>query len=501
MEVLKTYKSQLLFHLYLNIIFSIFITFASYYHIPLISFTDSGFYFVHFIALQFSIFGFLYFLSINKYVFKILFPILYLFISGIAYWVYFQDITISQSIIQVSLETKIDIVIDLISFPFVMYLILNITVIIFTLRLYNKLKNNSLKSPLTLLALLAIISHSLAENYRPGTFNRRLPYNIAVSLQEYLEKNTLILKPINNKINTQRDKLTVVFILGESVRANHLQINGYTKKTTPLLQQRKDIISFPNTYTPLTYTAISVPQILTDATLTDNYSQPKHSLIQVLNQANIKTNWIGNQTPEKSYEIFINQSSFHEILDPFHSDLSFQKEYDEKLLPVFKKNFNPRINQFTTIHMIGSHWWYETRYPEHFRVFKPVIKSKYIPSNTKEEMINSYDNTILYLDYFINETIKELEKQNSNTILIYLSDHGEILGEENLWLHAQQGKASENPAMLIWCSSKFKKEYPNIISNLKSHQNLKTNLDFFYHSILNLYQIEGVPYDKSKVIF
>jgi len=116
-------------------------------------------------------------------------------------------------------------------------------------------------------------------------------------------------------------------------------------------------------------------------------------------------------------------------------------------------------------------------------------------------MVNSYDNTIVYLDNFINIIIKEIEKKDSKTLLIYLSDHGEILGENNLWLDAQKGKASENPAMLIWCSSKFNKEYPNIISNLKMNKNKKTDLDFFYNSILYLFKIENIPYDKNKVIF
>lgn len=501
MEVIKKYKSQLRFHLLLNSAFALFITFASYYHIPFVAFTDFGFYFAHFVCLQFSIFGFLYFLSLNKYLFRVVFPIIFLLLSGTAFWVYFQDIAISHSIIQVSLETKLDIVMDLITFPFIVYILFAITTVIFILKSYTKINNNKLKSPLTLLAILAIFSYFFVEDYQFGTFNRRLPYNVLVSTREYLEQNPLRLKPMNSNIKADNDSLSVVFILGESVRADHLQLNGYPRKTNPILSQRRDIISFSNAYTPLTYTAISVPQILTNATLTDDYSQPKYSLIQVLNQAKIGTNWIGNQTPEKSYEMFIEQSSFKQILDPLHSELSFHKDYDEKLIPTFKSNFRPYTNQFTIIHMMGSHWWYETRYPNRFRVFKPVIKSKYIPSNSKEEMINSYDNTIIYLDYFINDIIKEIEKKNSKTLLIYLSDHGEILGENNLWLHAQKGKESENPAMLIWCSSKFKKEYPNIISNLKLHQNKKTDLDFFFNSVLDLYKIENIPYDKNKVIF
>ena len=244
MEVIKKYKSQFRFHLLLNSSFGLFITFASYYHIPVAAFTDFGFYFAHFICLQFSIFGFLYFLSLNKHFFRVVFPIVFLLLSGTAFWVYFQDITISHSIIQVSFETKMDIMMDLITFPFILYVLLAITTVIFILKYYSKINNNKLKSPLTLLAILAIFSYFMVEDYQFGTFNRRLPYNILVSTREYLEQNPLLLKPVNYSVKTNCDSLSVVFILGESVRADHLQLNGYPRKTNPLLSQRNDIISF-----------------------------------------------------------------------------------------------------------------------------------------------------------------------------------------------------------------------------------------------------------------
>ncbi|MGQ7946801.1 phosphoethanolamine transferase [Flavobacterium sp. WC2509] len=500
MEAIKKYKKQLYFHFILNFYFGIFITFASFSHIPLNDFKDHIYYFSHFLAVQFSVFGFLYFLSLNRLVFTIAFPLLFVLYSIIAYWIYFQDIAISQSIIQVSIETKPDIILDLITIPFILYILCSIIACIIILKIYFKIGINQLKSPLILFAVIGIFTHTLFENYKYGSFNRRLPYNVVFSIKDYFNQNNIIFKPINKILKTNVDSLSVVFILGESVRADHLQLNAYSRKTNPFLSKRKNIISFPNTYTPLTYTAISVPQILTNATLTDDYSQPKYSLIDVLNHSNIMTNWIGNQTPEKSYETFIKQSNYSKIIDPLHSELSFQKDYDEKLLPIFKERYSPYKNQFTTIHMIGSHWWYETRYPNSFRVFNPVIKSKHIPSNSKMEMINSYDNTIVYLDYFINETIKHVEKYNSNTLIIYLSDHGETLGEDGLWLHAQKSKEIEHPAMLIWYSNRFKEKHSKMIAILKSNNSQEINLDFFFHSIVDLYKIKGIEYSKEKSI-
>jgi glucan phosphoethanolaminetransferase (alkaline phosphatase superfamily) len=150
---------------------------------------------------------------------------------------------------------------------------------------------------------------------------------------------------------------------------------------------------------------------------------------------------------------------------------------------------------------MGSHWWYETRYPDAFRKYKPVIKSKLISSNSRQEMVNSYDNTILYLDYFLDKTIGAIEQHDSETILIYLSDHGEMLGENNKWLHAQQGKAVSNPAMLIWYSERFAKNHPETVKNLAALRHQKIDLDFLFPSIVGLFGIEGIPYEADQNIF
>lgn len=502
MEVLKKYKAQFRFHLILNLAFGFWIVYASFSHYPLNAPKAYVMYFLHFVLLQFSVFGLLYLLSLVRWLFLLLFPPVFLILSIAAFWVYTQDIAMSHSVVRATLETKPDIVAELISLPFVLHFVASIALLIWILREYKKVRHaNPVKSPLLIAALLGIVCYNVAEDLKYGIFTRRLPYNVAQSVALYLAQPDLSLKTVDGTLPTNDSPINVVFILGESVRADHMQLNGYARQTNPLLSKRKNIVSFRNTYTPMTYTAESLMQLLTDAPFGDDYTKPKYSLIDVLNHAKIPTHWIGNQTPEVGYETFINQCKTQKILDPFHSEASFRKAYDEKLLPEFREIYRPKQRQFSVMHMMGSHWWYETRYPDAFRKYMPVIKSKLIGANSAEEMVNSYDNTILYLDYFLDAAIGEIEKNDSETLLIYLADHGEMLGENNMWLHAQPGNGVANPAMLIWYSDGFAEKHPEIVGKLVSAKNGTVKLDFLFPSILGLYGIGNVPYDGAKSIF
>lgn len=190
-----------------------------------------------------------------------------------------------------------------------------------------------------------------------------------------------------------------------------------------------------------------------------------------------------------------------DLIDKFHSVLSFHKKLDESLIPPFKEVFNNKEKQFITLHTIGSHWYFENRYSKKYKFFNPTIKSKHLPASTKEELINSYDNTVLYFDFFVNKIIEISKKSTTPTLIIYMADHGEILGENGKWLHAQEDKSSTNPAMLIWYSNNFKDTFPNYVNHLKKNQDKNITTDFLFHSILNVLKIQNFKYDKSKSIF
>jgi len=153
MNLFKKYKCQIYFHLLLNLIVALCITLSSYYHIPLNGFKDYSIYFIHFLLLQFSFFGILYFLSINKYVFYIVFPILFISLSLLGFYKYSLDLSVTKSMIEAISETSLLVSVDLISIPFVTYVLFVGLVLYFIFKRYKKLQVNQLKSPLIFVAI------------------------------------------------------------------------------------------------------------------------------------------------------------------------------------------------------------------------------------------------------------------------------------------------------------------------------------------------------------
>ena len=168
-------------------------------------------------------------------------------------------------------------------------------------------------------------------------------------MKEYLEKPTLKIKKVLQNIRTEKDSLHIVFVLGESVRADHLSINGYHRNTTPLLKKQNNLVSYKNIYTPLTYTAISVPQILSDMSILEHPQIETYSMYSVLNKAGFNSEWIGNQSLEKSYESLVKTNKEVQIIDKFHSVLSFKKGKDLVLFDKFSFENLAAKNKISTL--------------------------------------------------------------------------------------------------------------------------------------------------------
>ena len=499
MQLIKKYNPQIVFYLLLYLVIAIFITFSSYVHLPLSTPKDYLYYGLHFLLLQFIVVSFFYILSRCKWSFYLIFPPLFLIFSLFAFWTYTMDISPTPAIIQASLESKPDIIIDLISIPLIIYVFFSLLALFVLLRYYKKHDMHRQDRYFFILSFIGISLFFITEKYRYNTLKSRMPFNLVYGIYEYAFVPNMEIDTIHGKLTAEMEKdLKIILVLGESLRADHLHINGYVRQTTPHLDTMKNLISLPYVYTPLTYTGISLPQILTDQSVKDTLTtHPLYSIYTVANKIGLQSVWIGNQTPEKSYVSFIEENSRTVLIDSLHNIYSFTKKRDEALLPFFNKYYRQNKYQLLTLHTIGSHWWYENRYTPRFRKFTPVIQSKYIPSNTKEEMINSYDNTVLYFDDFMYSLINSMPK-NDTILLIYLSDHGENLGENNIWLHAQNGKAAKNPAVLIWYSDKFAEKYPNEIEKIRHKAGESLSTDFLYPTILDLFKLIDFDYPKKQ---
>jgi lipid A ethanolaminephosphotransferase len=491
MEKLRSLKPNILFHLLLNAVVVIFITGASYYHTPLEGLKDKSVYFLHLLALQSTVAGILYFLSLQKWLFRIGFSILFLLFCSFSFWAYSQDVSVTPGLIQAILETQPDIVMDLITLPYALFMAAAALVLVFLLKRYKSIQPRRGFLGFLIPALLCLAFFFFIENIRPGSVKNRLPYSIVAGVSTYFSTPNLKLRTDFLKVKRSQDAIKVVFVLGETVRADHLGLNGYHRATTPLLAAEKNLISFKHLYTSNTYTATSVPQILTDRNLFEE-KESYTSVYSIANKAEVATTWIGNQTLEKSFSPIVETNDNIILVDAFKSEFSFRKALDEALLVPLDSILPKQTEQLITLHMIGSHWWYENRYSDSFRKYNPVIDSKYVPSQSKEQMINSYDNTILYLDFFLDSVIERLKEEKTPSVMVYVSDHGELLGEDGKWLHAQPGEALENPAFLIWFSDEYTEKHPEHVLEIQSKGASRVTTDIVYPLLLKLLSIDYI---------
>lgn len=489
MAKFQNLKNLASFHLLVNVLVVLFITGASYIHVPLEGFKDTAIYFLHLCALQVTLAGFIYFLSLSKWVFRLVFSGLFILYCLFSFWAYTQDMSITPSLLQAIFETKTDIAVDLITVPYFLFIALAILVLLFILKFYKKINPCAGWKLFLIPAVLCVVTFFVVENKRPGSLKNRLPYNLIYGIQAFHEMPELQLNEQIARSTRQTDSLKLVFVLGETVRADHLFLNGYHRETTPKLSARNNLISFPKLYTKHTYTGASVPQLLTNQNLRDTVGSYT-TLYSIAKKAGYHTTWIGNQTLEKSYGPVAQTNEAIILVDEFKSEFSFAKAMDEVMIAPMDSLLQQSNSELVTLHMIGSHWWYENRYTEQFRKYKPVIDSKYVPSLSAEQMINSYDNTLLYLDSFLDQVIERLDQEEVPTVMVYVADHGEHLGEGGKWLHAQGGEEVKNPAYLIWYSESFKEKFPNKIEALCEVSYKSTPTDVVFHTVLDLLDIE-----------
>ena len=455
-------------------------------------------------AITTGTFGLIYMLSISKYIFALTFPLLTVFSTVLTYFRYTANATLTPMTIDLALINDAKTNAEVISWELITLMILSFAVSIAIVSI--RWKKIRFPRPwihlLISLTLIYATTSMIPQLSRPLT--QRMPYSIYYNFKLYFENKVIAAEQrdtFTSEAISNNDSITIVFLIGESLRSDHLQINGYNRETTPLLAKEENLISLPNIYSEECFTHLSVPHIMTRAdSINPERAYNEQSFITIFKKAGFYTSWIANQEPTDTYVYFMNESDTLIYASSSKSMYTFDKWVDDALLPHLEEELkNKNTQQLHILHTIGSHWWYNSHYTDDFEKFTPVISSRVISSNSKEEMINSYDNTILYTDNFIKQVIDKIRDRNA--ILLYLSDHGECLGEEGYFTHGTERPELHYPAAFIWYSDTYKNMYSEKIENLEKNHNKCYHTDYLFHSIIDAADITSEYTNPQLSIF
>jgi lipid A ethanolaminephosphotransferase len=278
-------------------------------------------------------------------------------------------------------------------------------------------------------------------------------YNTAKFVKQRYFTDKLTFNPIGDDaqlLPVANNKPTLmVLVVGETARAQNMAYNGYQRNTNPYTQDL-GIIALQNVSSCGTATAHSLPCMfsnLTHNSYNREAAEAQNNVLDVIKAAGVEVTWFDNDGGDKDVGARINKIDISPSENnPLCDGLSC---YDEILVEKLNQKLQQDAhasttsgkglaNQFIALHTIGSHGpTYWQRYPADKASFTPACSRSDIENCSDQEIVNVYDNTIAYTDFVLAQTIKVLEQyqDNYNVALVYLSDHGESLGESGMYLH------------------------------------------------------------------
>ncbi|HBR2183637.1 phosphoethanolamine transferase EptA [Klebsiella pneumoniae] len=308
--------------------------------------------------------------------------------------------------------------------------------------------------------------------------------------------------------NAPRKNLTIV-VLGETSRADNFSLGGYSRDTNPLMRQ-DGVIYFPHTTSCGTATAVSVPCMFSNmprAHYDEELAHHQEGVLDILQRAGIQVLWNDNDGGCKGA---CDRVPHQNVTDLKLTGQCIGGEcYDDVLFHNLDSYIdNLQQDGIIVLHTIGSHGpTYYNRYPAAFRKFTPTCDTNEIQGCTREQLTNTYDNTILYVDYVVDKAIKLLQSKQDKftTSLVYLSDHGESLGEDGVYLHGLPYSIApdtqKHVPMALWLSADYQQRY-GISAHCLQQRAQKENYsqDNLFSTLLGLLGVSTREYQAADDI-
>jgi lipid A ethanolaminephosphotransferase len=429
--------------------------------------------------------------------------ILFANLNAIAvYFINTYGVIIDKTMIGNLLNTNFEESSSFFSFGLIVYLL--ILGVIPSILIY-KIKITKVKIPrffthigLTLVFLLAFLYVNSSKTLWMDKHSKTLgglamPWSYVINTNRFfyhksLENKQEILLPNATVTNTK--KSVAVLVIGESARSQNFSLYGYEKNTNPLLSKISNVHSY-NAQSCATYTTAGVKCILEHQETNKLYEiLPNYLFRNDIEVIWRTTNWGEPPVKIKNYQK-------REDLEKLCQGEGC--EYDEILLSGLREQIlaSDKDKILIVLHASTSHGpTYSKKYPPQFNTFTPICESVELGNCTPTELMNAYDNTIVYTDYILSSLINELKQlEEHNSCMLFVSDHGESLGENELYMHGIPASIAPKEQLdipfIVWLSDTSKVLKPN---EMLSQQHV-------FHSVLDFLAIESPIYDKNMSIF
>jgi lipid A ethanolaminephosphotransferase len=451
--------------------------------------------------------------------------------ANVGYFTNFLGIQFDRSMLANVIQTHPAEAMELISTRYIMWLVLvGVLPALLVLRVKLEAKRGLWAIPKDALILFALPlamtvltiypqyqAYASARRNHIVHFNPPSPANVLVAAVGYVNarrKASIVRTQLGLDAHPRHTEIKprlYVFVLGETARAQNQQLGGYPRPTNPRMASIDNVASFPYTESCGTATAQSVPCIFSGLTRQD-FSVEKagnqDNLLDVIQRSGFDVMWFDNDSGCKGV---CDRVPNQDLTYANHPTFCAEKGdcHDGILIEALKAHL-PKVKKDTMIvlHLKGSHGpAYYKRYPPEFEKFTPACQSNELTRCSSESLINAYDNTILYTDHILGEVVSLLKGQESlfAPLMIYVSDHGESLGENGLYLHglpyAIAPEVQTRVPMLYWFSQSFLKmegwaaDCPaKLGSPGRSHDNI-------YSTVLGLLEIDTQVYRKELDLF
>lgn len=311
-----------------------------------------------------------------------------------------------------------------------------------------------------------IREHKIVRFYANPTYAVYSAFKYAIQESKHSTQHLPLTKIANDAILKEpadRPKELILLVIGETARADRFSLNGYKRNTNPALSQ-EDIVSFRNVTACGTSTGVSVPcmfSALGHAHYDKEKALAQENVLDILKRNGVEILWRDNNSDSKGVATRVQYEDFK---SPTLNQVCDRECRDSGMLIGLDTFIAEHRNKdiLIVLHQMGNHGpEYYRRYPKEFERFTPACQTGELRDCTKEEIDNAYDNAILYTDYFLAQVIHFLKKYEDSheTAMLYLSDHGESLGEHGIYLHAAPyliaPKEQTRVPAIVWFGKQF----------------------------------------------